>query len=112
MAEQSTMIAIGASAPEFELPDVVSGQTYRLDSFSAQPILLVAFLCRHCPYVVHVKEEIARLADDYQPRGVAVVGISSNDASAYPDDAPDSLREFAVQENWHFPLLYDESQAV
>jgi peroxiredoxin len=103
---------LGSSAPAFSLPDVVTGATVSLDSLPASKALLVMFLCRHCPYVVHVREEILRLAQDYQPKGLWMVAISSNDATAYPDDAPEKLREMAVEQKFPFPLLYDETQAV
>ncbi len=70
------------------------------------------FICRHCPYVIHVRDEILRIASDYKSKGISFVAISSNDAAAYPDDAPDKLREMALENSFPFPLLYDETQAV
>jgi peroxiredoxin len=101
---------LGTPAPDFSLPDVRTGATVSLGSLPPSPALLILFLCRHCPYVVHVREEILRLANDYQPRGLGIVSICSNDAAAYPDDAPDKLREMAHE--LPFPLLHDESQQV
>jgi len=86
------MLALGTAAPEFCLPDVVSAKTIRLDSFNGQKGLLVMFLSRHCPYVQHVKEELARIGKDYGKRGIGIVAISSNDVSNYPEDAPERLR--------------------
>ncbi len=107
---ESTMLALGTVAPDFELPDVVSGRTIRLDSFADSKALLVMFLCRHCPYVKHVEKELARLAADYAARPLGVVAISANDAAAYPEDAPGSLREMALELGFKFPYCYDESQ--
>ena len=106
----STMLKLGTKAPDFALPDVVTGKTIGLDTFSESKALLVIFLCRHCPYVQHVREELARLGRDYSGRSVALVAISANDAVNYPDDRPESLKEFAVELGLNYPLCYDESQ--
>jgi peroxiredoxin len=108
----STMLELGTEAPAFSLPDVVSGKTISLDSFDRGAPLLVMFICRHCPYVKHVQDELARLGAEYQRRGVGVVAISSNDASSHPEDAPDSLKAMAQELGYTFPVCYDESQAV
>lgn len=100
---------LGSPLPDFSLPDVVSGQTVSSASLPPSKALLVMFICRHCPYVVHVRGEILKLASEYS-KDVAFVAISSNDAIKYPDDAPDKLREMAVEHQFPFPLLYDESQ--
>ncbi len=102
----------GSSAPEFSLPDVVTGNIVSLASLPVSKALLVMFICRHCPYVVHVREEILRIAVDYQPKGLWMVAICSNDAKTYPDDAPEKLREMAVAHKFPFPLLYDETQSA
>ncbi len=103
---------LGSVAPDFSLLDVVNGSTVSLSALPFCKALVVMFICRHCPYVVHVREEILRLAHDYQPKGVWFVAISSNDAAAYPDDAPEKLREMAVEHNFPFPLLHDATQQV
>lgn len=108
----STMLDLGTEAPDFELPDVVSGRTYSLDSFADKKALLVMFICRHCPYVKHVQEELARIGRDYQDRDVAVVAVSSNDAAEHPDDAPESLKQQAAEQGFVFPYLYDEDQSA
>ena len=108
----STMLALGTPAPDFALPDVVSGNTISLADFSASKALLVMFICRHCPYVVHLREELAKLGRDYAGSALAIIAISSNDAVAYPDDAPKSLAEMAVTLGFTFPMCYDESQEV
>lgn len=104
------MTRLGSGAPDFRLRDAVSGSEFSLASFDSKKALLVMFLCRHCPYVQHIKEELTRLDKDYRSKDIAIVGISSNDAANYPDDAPDRLKEFAEEQRWHFPLLYDETQ--
>ncbi|MFP4057319.1 MAG: thioredoxin family protein [Candidatus Brocadiia bacterium] len=109
---ESTMLELGTAAPKFELPDVVSGETVSLDTFRGKKALLVMFLCRHCPFVQHVKEELARLGADYADKGLGVVAISANDVENYPDDSPQSLRAMAQDAGFTFPLCYDESQEV
>lgn len=111
-ATESTMLALGTPAPDFSLPDVVSGKTVSLRDFDGKKALLVMFICRHCPYVKHVQDELARLGRDYADKPLGIVAISSNDADNYPDDAPESLKEMAVQLGFRFPYLYDESQDV
>jgi|SRR5581483_9957124 len=106
------MIPLGSTAAPFALPDVVTGQTVTLDDIAGVRGTLVVFLCRHCPYVQHVKGELGRIADDYVPKGIGMVGISSNDADQYPDDSPTRLAEMVREEGWAFPVLYDESQSV
>ncbi len=108
----STMLDLGTAAPDFQLPDVVSGRTISLASFQDEKALLVMFICRHCPYVKHVQEELARLGRDYENRGVGIVAISSNDAAEHPDDAPDSLKEMAAELGFVFPYCYDEDQSA
>jgi len=108
----STMIALGTKAPDFSLPDVVSGQTVTLSGFQKKKALLVMFICRHCPYVQHVKTELARLGRDYQNKDIGIVAVSSNDAENYPDDSPQGLKAMAKEQDFTFPLCYDESQEV
>jgi peroxiredoxin len=108
----STMLRLNTSAPDFRLPDVVSGRTVSLSEFKDKKALLVMFICRHCPYVAHVQAELARLGRDYAGKNAAILAISSNDAAHYPDDAPESLKAQAKEQGFFFPYLYDESQAV
>jgi peroxiredoxin len=113
MAQESLQsIPLGTPASEFSLPDVVTGKVLSLSSLPPFRGLLVMFICRHCPYVIHVRDEILRIARDYKSKGISFVAICSNDAAAYPDDAPDKLREMAQENAFPFPLLYDETQAV
>jgi peroxiredoxin len=106
------MPALETEAPDFLLPDVISGRKISLADFAEKKGLLVMFLCRHCPYVQHVKKELAKLGRDYGEGGLGIVAISSNDASRYPDDAPESLREMAEELGITFPFCYDETQEV
>ena len=108
----STMVELGTEAPDFQLPDVVSGQTISLDNFASKKALLVMFISKHCPYVQHVKEELARIGNDYRERNVGIVAISSNDVTNYPDDAPDQLKAMAEELGLSYPVCYDESQEV
>lgn len=112
MAVESFMLSLGTSAPTFMLRDVVSGQVYRLDSFAASSALLVMFICRHCPYVVHVEQEIARIGRDYTNTGLGIIAISSNDAQSYPDDASPRLKEMAERLALTFPFCCDDTQEV
>lgn len=110
---ESHMLPLGTKAPDFTLPDTVSGKMVSLkDLAKGKKATVVMFLCNHCPYVVHVNPEIVRLANDYIPKGVAFVGISSNDVEQYPDDAPDKMKEVAERVGYPFPYLYDETQEV
>ena len=109
---QSTMLALGTTVPDFQLPDVVSGEMIGPGQFAGEKGLLVMFICRHCPYVVHVQEELSRVGRDYAGQSLGVVAISSNDADNYPDDHPDRLRAMARELEFTFPYCYDESQSV
>ena len=108
----SLMVALSTTAPDFLLPDVVSGKTISLATFKEKKLLLVMFICRHCPYVQHVKHELARLGKDYSRKDVGIVAVSSNDARNYPEDAPAKLHEMARELGFVFPLGHDETQEV
>ncbi len=103
---------VGTPAPDFALPDVVTKKTVTLNTVAGEKGTLVMFICRHCPYVQHVEDELARLGRDYAGKGIGLVAISSNDAKSHPDDAPEKLKEMAVRLGFKFPYLYDENQAV
>lgn len=105
-------LPLGTPAPDFSLPDVVTGRTVSQADLAGGSALLVMFLCAHCPYVVHVREELVRLAREYRPRGAAFVAISSNDAVKYPDDGPEGLRAMAEECGFSFPMLFDETQEI
>lgn len=107
----STMLPLGTVAPDFQLPDP-SGKHHSLASFKDKPVLLVMFICNHCPYVKHLRAGLAQLATDYQPRGVGIVAINANDAQNYPDDAPVKMAEEAKAAGYSFPYLFDDKQHV
>ena len=108
----STMLPLGTKAPDFSLPNV-DGKAVSLADFAGAPALLVVFMCNHCPYVKHVAPELAKLASDYQARGVAVVGINSNDVSSHPDDSPEQDgRTKPSPAATRFPICYDDTQKV
>ena len=106
------MLALGTPAPDFSLPDVVSGKTVSLADFKKSPALLVTFICNHCPYVKHVQAGMTQMVKDLQARGVGVVAISSNDVENYPDDSPAKMEQEARRAGYTFPYLYDEAQDV
>jgi peroxiredoxin len=106
------MQPLGKLAPDFSLPDVLSGKMVSRDGVKGAGGLLVMFLCVHCPFVKYVEQGIARFAGDYAGQGLGIVGISSNDAVAVPDDSPEGMRAQAKRLGFTFPYLYDESQQV
>ncbi|QSB05933.1 thioredoxin family protein [Natronoglycomyces albus] len=108
MALQSAMVPLGTPAPDFTLPDL-AGQGRSLTDFEA-PVLLVAFLCNHCPYVKHIETAFGQFVSGQED--LNVVGICSNDAVKYPDDGPEGLADQAKRAGWEFPYLIDESQDV
>jgi len=112
MAVQSQMMSLGTKAPDFELTDAVSGRTVSIGDFAGKSGLLVMFICNHCPYVQHVRDELARLGRDYQDSDLAIVAISSNDIEAYPSDSPEAMKTEAETYGYVFPYLFDESQSV
>jgi peroxiredoxin len=108
----STMPDLGTEAPDFHLPDVVSGGTVTRDTVAGDKGLLVMFICRHCPFVKHVQGELGRIGREYRGRGVGIIAISANDAATHPEDAPESLKQMAQELGFEFPYAYDESQDV
>ncbi|MGQ0805333.1 MAG: thioredoxin family protein [Actinomycetota bacterium] len=111
MAVTSTMLPLGTEAPDFELPDP-GGEIHRRDDFADAPALVVAFICNHCPYVVHIRKEWAKVAEELQQRGVPVVAIAANDIDAYPQDGPKGMAEEARELGYTFPYLFDATQQV
>ena len=105
------MLPLGTTAPDFQLPDT-NGKIISPADFKNAPALLVIFMCNHCPYVIHIRAGLARLARDYIPRGVGIVGINSNDVEEYPDDSPAKMKSEVKDAGYIFSYLYDESQAV
>ena len=109
---ESNMLPLGTQAPTFTLPDTVSGKNLSLTDIKSDKATVMMFICNHCPYVIHVNEEMVRLAADYQAKGVAFVAISSNDVDNYPQDGPDKMKAHAAANGYNFPYLYDASQSV
>jgi peroxiredoxin len=110
-ATPSTMLDLGTTIPAFRLRDI-NGKAVTSNDFGASRGLLVAFICPHCPYVRHVRSEFARLARDVQQRGISVIAINSNDATAFPDDSPEGMRQEASEVGYTFPYLVDDTQEV
>lgn len=110
--ESSGGLERGAAIPQFKLTDVASGTEFSPDDFRDKKALMVVFMCRHCPYVQHVKKVLGSIARGYEKKDVAVVGIVSNDAEAYPADAPESMAEMVSEEGFAFPVLHDPTQSV
>ncbi|MGH7198937.1 MAG: thioredoxin family protein [Candidatus Omnitrophota bacterium] len=104
------LLPLGSPAPDFSLPDVVSGKAVSLQDFAGKKALMVLFICRHCPYVQHVKKALAQLGKDYRDKDAAIVAISANDPEKVPQDAPESLAAMAKEEGFAFPFLFDGPQ--
>ena len=105
------MLPLGTPLPAFRLPDY-EGREVSSEEFHTAPGVLVAFICGHCPYVKHMRQEFAAFAKEYRDRGLAIVGIMSNDAGAHPEDGPAGMKAEAAAVGYTFPYLFDESQAV
>jgi peroxiredoxin len=106
------MLALGTEAPDFSLTDTVSGETVSLSDYDDKTGLLVMFICNHCPYVKHVREELARLGKDYADSEIGIVAICSNDPDISPGDSPELMRQEAETHGYVFPYLFDETQEV
>jgi peroxiredoxin len=108
----STMLPLGTKAPEFHLPEVVNGKIISLENFADKKALLIMFICRHCPFVKHIQQELAKLDQDYSNSDLGIIAISANDAKNYPNDAPESLKEMSIELGFDFTFCYDETQAT
>lgn len=107
----STMLALGTSAPDFDLLEPLTGKQIKRNNFQGKP-LLVMFICNHCPYVIHIRTVLAQLTTEFQAKGVAVVGINANDVDNYPDDSPENMKLEVARAGYTFPYLYDATQTV
>ncbi len=107
----STMLPLGTKAPDFNLPDT-EGKIVSLSDFQDAPGLLVVFMCNHCPFVKHLKPELSELINEFQPKGLAAIGINSNDAENYPEDRPEKMAEDVKEFGYRFPYLFDQNQTV
>jgi len=108
----STMLDLNTTAPDFNLINTRDNERVCLDDFKGAKGLFIAFICNHCPYVIHINAGLVKLADDYQKKGIKFVAISSNDVVNYSDDSPEKMKIHGQKENYSFPYLYDETQAV
>ena len=108
----SAMVSLGTKAPDFTLPDTVSGKTLSLNDLKSDKATVIMFICNHCPFVKHVNKELARLANDYIPQGISFVAISSNDVVNFPEDSSEKMKQEAKSLGYSFPYLYDASQKV
>lgn len=111
-ATETNMIPLGFKAPDFSLPDTISGKTLSLDDVKGEVATVVMFICNHCPYVIHINPEINKLVNEFADKGVKFVGISSNDVENYPQDSPEKMTIHAQEVCYQFPYLYDESQDI
>src|SRR5690242_6355376 len=111
MAASSTMLELGTSLPAFTLPDVTTGRKVTSTDLEGR-VAVVAIICNHCPYVKHIATKLAEFGRECEAKGVKLVAVSSNDAAAYPDDAPEAMAAEAKRVGYTFPYLYDETQDV
>lgn len=108
----SSMLPLGTVAPNFELPDTISGKNLTLRELKSDVATVIMFICNHCPFVKHIQHELTKLAKDYQAKNIAFIAINANDVESYPDDSPDKMQQIASQLGYPFPYLYDETQQV
>ncbi len=109
---ESQMLPLGTKAPDFTLPNTVSGEDITLEEVRGTKATLVFFISNHCPYVIHVRDHFKAIYDDFNTQGVSFIAISANDVETYPVDAPVHMKELAEEKGWEFPYCYDESQKV
>jgi len=109
---ESTMLELGTAAPDFSLPEPATGKTFSLANFTGNKAILVIFMCNHCPYVLHIHQQLNDLIREYQSKGLAAVAINANDIDNYPDDSPEKMASLATQMDYGFPYLFDEDQSV
>lgn len=108
----SNMIVLGTKAPEFTLPDTVSGKHLSLKELKSDVATVIMFICNHCPFVQHIEDGLVKMADEYQAKGIRCIAISSNDVENYPEDSPEKMKERAEEHAYPFPYLYDERQDI
>ena len=105
-------VALGFSAPDFDLPDTRTGNTVSFKDIKGDKGTLIMFICNHCPYVKHIIRELVKIGNEYIPKGIGIVAINSNNIVKYPDDHPDKMKMLAEELNFPFPYLFDESQEI
>ena len=111
-ATPSTMLALGTQLPAFSLVDAVTGRVISSDTLEAENGVLVMFICNHCPFVIHIRKELVKVATDALDAGIAVVAVNSNSIESHPQDGPTHMKQLATSEGWRFPFVFDETQAV
>lgn len=111
-ATESVMVPLGSIAPDFKLLNTITNKMTSLQELKSDAATVILFICNHCPFVHHINEALAELANSYQALGVSFIAISSNDVINYPDDAPELMPVFAKENGYTFPYLYDEDQSV
>ena len=109
---ESNEFAIHRKAPDFTLPNTIDNKTYSLNELKGEKGTLIFFICNHCPFVIHINEELVRLANNYLDKGIKCIAINSNDVENYPQDAPHLMKKLAAEQGYSFPYLYDETQDV
>lgn len=108
----SNMLPLGTIAPDFQLLDTISNKKLNLADLKGEKATLIMFICNHCPFVIHVIEQVSKMAKEYGQKGINTIAISSNDIVNYPQDSPDRMTMFAERHDFSFPYLYDDSQQV
>ena len=108
----SKMLPLKTKAPDFNLMDTISDQTLCLQELKGELGTVIMFICNHCPFVIHVNEQLVAIANDYRDKGMGFIGISSNDVENYPQDGPDKMKQHAKENDYPFPYLYDETQEI
>lgn len=109
---QSNMFPLGKVAPSFQLLDVISNEHKSLDELKSEHATVIFFICNHCPFVLHIQDELVNVANDFIKKGISFIAINANDAEKYPEDSPAKMKEVALEKNYPFPYLYDETQEV
>jgi len=108
----SNMMQLGSKAPDFKLPDTVSGKEVSLSDLKSDIATVIVFICNHCPFVLHINSKLVEIANSYQKKGIQFIAISSNDIDTHPQDGPDYMAKVAKKEGYNFPYLYDETQNI
>jgi peroxiredoxin len=108
----SKMLPLGTVAPDFILPDTLTEKSMSLQSLKSNKATVIMFICNHCPFVLHILDDLLNLVNDYTAQGISFIAISSNDVENYPEDSPQKMKNLALQKNFPFPYLYDETQQV
>ncbi len=111
-ATPSSMLALGTKLPAFSLVDAVTDHVVSSDTLEAENGVLVLFICNHCPFVIHIRKELVKVATDALNAGIAVVAVNSNSIESHPQDGPTHMKQLAMSEGWRFPFVFDETQAV